>query len=104
MNRLRLIPNKNSRLFEELLADMFIDPLENELGFEFIGYNSLSEGKGGNGVHVLMFNEKINGKMDIEGPEFERLKEICQQDDDGQPYSTFRLWLGHLWVMVPFVL
>lgn len=87
----------NDTEFERYLQEFYIDPLK-EFAFEFKGYNSLSEPDESGGVHILRF------KLMDDAPEF-RLKwlaDICDQDDDGQPYSTHRYHNGDLWIFIPY--
>lgn len=90
-------PAKNLEEFLGYLREVYILPLK-DLGLEFKGFTSLDEPDDSGGVHILRFERKDDA------PEF-RLKwlaDICDQDDDGQPFSTHRYHNGDLWIFIPY--
>lgn len=77
------------------LKSQFIEPLRN-LGFECQSYSEIGDKE--QGTHILYFQHEHEEKL-------YSLEEInlLMVDDDSQPYSTFRLYQGSLWVYIPYL-
>ena len=80
------------------LNDYFIKPL-GEYGFVLKGYeNSLFE-KEDSGVHILVFEYAY---PETPADLFQEIEGILIQDDDSQPESTYRAYLGTMWLFIPY--
>ncbi len=85
--------------FADQLSEMFINPLA-ELGFEFEEYSYAHLQVNEGGVHVLEFD--FNDDDHINSIKLNSVNEICTQDDDSQPAANYRLWMGTLWLFIPY--
>jgi hypothetical protein len=93
MTFLKKFPNKN---FLEWLKDAYLNPLK-DLGFTCDNIASTAKNNNDLNFHVLHLNHdgQTSYKRDW-------LETICTQDDDSQPHSTYTLYMGELWVFIPF--
>ena len=80
------------------LSEGFIDPLA-KLGFEFkeYAYAHLEINEGG--VHIIEFDYQLDS---LSKANEKKMVSICTQDDDSQPAANYRLWLGTLWLFIPY--
>lgn len=108
MNLLKQIEHVLTVEAKEFLNDYclkdIIEPLH-YLGFRLEDYHSYYSEPVGAGHHMLFF-EEFGGPIDIcdESPDsnYSKLRKICTQNDDSQPHATYRLYLGSLWLFIPF--
>lgn len=97
--------SKEDREFlNDYCLEDIIKPLH-DLGFRMEDYHAHHSEKTGAGHHMLFF-EEFGDEIDLddETPDsnYSKLKKICTQDDDSQPHATYRLYLGNLWLFIPF--
>jgi hypothetical protein len=85
--------------FADHLSEGFIDPLA-DLGFDLLEYSYAHLEAHEGGVHVLEFD--YFNDNNISQASLKRVDEICTQDDDSQPAANYRLWLGTLWLFIPY--
>lgn len=85
----------------DYLHPLWIDPLK-EFGFEFIGLKSLRDNETNMGCHILFFQHALDRTELFSKKDYDQIVKICTQDDDGQPHATYRLYMGDLYVMIPF--
>lgn len=83
------------------LEETFINPL-NDLGFSLVATNSFGPDDKGNhnyyGNHTLILEH--DNKTAYTDDQIQKL----MIDDDSQPFSTFQLYLGTLWVFIPYTI
>jgi len=75
----------------------FIKPLE-EKGFVLQSIGVMGADQACHGVNVLIFES--DPKFDLE--DMPEIRRICEQDDDSQPCSSCRYWMGTLWLYIPY--
>jgi len=85
----------NDLEFINYIDELYIHPLK-ELGFRLTNYGSFNDIQQSYIIHNLIFEHDNKTYLD-----YNRLKEIGIQDDDNQPHSTFRLYLGTLFIFIP---
>ncbi len=93
MHQLKI--NKESRSFFD---EQFINPLR-RLGFRLVDIGYLA-GKEGHVCNIIMTYTPLSIISDYD---FARVKAICEQDDDNQPHSMFRYYLGTLFITIPIL-
>ncbi len=104
LKQLRPLTAEAKEFLNDYCLKDIIEPLH-DLGFRLEDYHGYHSEKTGTGHHMLLF-EEFADKIDIgdESPDsnYSKLKKICTQDDDSQPHATYRLYLGNLWLFIPF--
>jgi hypothetical protein len=82
---------------KEWLDESFIKPLES-LGFHLTHYSQFSDNRM-YGLHYLIFQH--NGTIAYR---HQWVNDICVQDDDSQPKSSYTLYLDNLFLSIPYCL
>jgi len=80
----------------------FVEPLR-KLGFTFSGIGGIVTHD--KGAHILFFEfDEDRFQLPIDGSIRDQLDSICIKDDDptGGLYSCWQMYLGSLWVFIPF--
>lgn len=99
----RLDKNVDLEFSRDYLNPLYIDPLK-KLGYEFKGYKTICDDLQSPGMscHILFFMEVEHGLHIAPDEKYEKMVEICTQDDDNQPHATYRLYMGSLFIMIPY--
>jgi hypothetical protein len=88
------LPNRE---FSTFIRESYSDPLK-KLGFTLDKVSSTPENTHDLNFHILEFSHD-----QVKPFRKDWLDAICIQDDDSQPNSTYTIYLGTLWVFIPFL-
>ena len=95
---------EDAKEFASFISTHWIKEIE-QFGFNFIEYGYAHLRKSEAGIHCLVFDQDAK-KHDLWYLESDKINKdldaILTRDDDSQPSANYRIYLGTLWVFIPY--
>lgn len=91
------------REIDQWIYETFVGPLE-KYGFRLQAYSAYHSENLDQGFHMIKMELKEGTEIPLEGPIWNEIVAITNQDDDNQPHATHRYYMGDLWIFIPYYL